>query len=57
MAKFEIVKDAGGNYRWRLVAANGEKVATSGESFASKSNAKRAAENVRDHAGGASIED
>ncbi len=57
MAKFEIVQDAGGNYRWRLVAANGEKVATSGESFASKSNAKRAAENVRDNAGGASIED
>jgi hypothetical protein len=31
-------------------------VASSGESFASKSNAKEAAENVKEHAGGASVE-
>jgi uncharacterized protein YegP (UPF0339 family) len=57
MARFTIFKDGGGNYRWRLVASNGVKVATSGESFASKSNAKRAAENVRDSAGGAAIDE
>ena len=53
--KFEIYADAGGNYRWRLVASNGQTVASSGESFASKTNARRAAENVRDNAGKAEI--
>jgi uncharacterized protein YegP (UPF0339 family) len=51
---FEVYKDSGGNYRWRLTAANGQTVASSGESFASESNAKRAAENVKQNAGGAS---
>ncbi len=53
--KFEIYADAGGNYRWRLVSSNGQIVASSGEAFASKSNAQRAAENVRDNAGKATI--
>jgi len=53
--KFEIYPDAGGSYRWRLVASNGKTVASSGESFASKANAVRAAENVRDNAGKAEI--
>ena len=38
----EIYPDRGGRYRWRLRASNGQVVAVSGESFASKSNAKRA---------------
>ena len=42
--QFEIYEDAGGGARWRLVAGNGQTVASSGEAFASKSNAKRAAE-------------
>jgi uncharacterized protein len=54
--KFEIYADIGGNYRWRLKASNGQIVASSGESFSSHANAERAAENVRDNAGGASIE-
>jgi uncharacterized protein YegP (UPF0339 family) len=53
--KFEIFPDAGGSYRWRLIAANGQAIATSGESFASKANAIRAAENVRDGAGSATV--
>jgi uncharacterized protein YegP (UPF0339 family) len=53
--KFEIYADASGQYRWRLVAANGQNIASSGESFASKANAVRAAENVRDNAGSAAI--
>jgi uncharacterized protein YegP (UPF0339 family) len=57
MWKFEIYADASDNYRWRLKASNGQIVASSGESFDSKSNAERAAENVRDNAGGASIVD
>jgi hypothetical protein len=53
--RFEIYADASGSYRWRLVASNGQTVASSGESFASKANARRAAENVKDNAGTAEI--
>lgn len=53
--RFEIYADAGGSYRWRLVASNGQTVASSGESFSSKTNARRAAENVRDNASKAQI--
>jgi uncharacterized protein YegP (UPF0339 family) len=53
--KFEIYADASGSYRWRLVASNGQTVASSGESFASKANARRAAENVKDNAAKAEI--
>jgi uncharacterized protein YegP (UPF0339 family) len=53
--KFEIYADASGQYRWRLIAANGQNVASSGEPFSSKANAIRAAENVRDNAGSATI--
>jgi uncharacterized protein YegP (UPF0339 family) len=55
--KFEVYPDSGGNYRWRLVASNGQTVGSSGESFASKSNARESAENVRDNAGKASVEE
>ena len=55
--KFEIYADSGGNYRWRLVSSNGQTIATSGESFSSKSNATRAAENIRDNAGSATVVD
>ena len=57
MWKFEIYADAGGSYRWRLVAANGQTVASSGESSASKSNAREAADNVNKNAGGADVVD
>lgn len=45
--KFEVSADVSGKYRWRLKDGNGEKIASSGESFASKENAKRAALNVK----------
>lgn len=50
---YEVYKDSAGNYRWRAKATNGQTVASSGESFVSESNAQRAADNVRDNAGGA----
>lgn len=43
MAKFDIYKDTADNWRWRLLADNGRKVAASGESFSSRSGAVRAA--------------
>ena len=39
-ARFEVYTDAGGKWRWRLIAANGVNVASSGESFSSKASAK-----------------
>ena len=53
--KFVVYADSGGNYGWRLVASNGQTVATSGESSASKGNARRAAEGVKAGAGSAAI--
>jgi uncharacterized protein len=50
MARFEIFTDRAGRYRWRLKASNGEKVATSGEAFASRFNAARAARAVKRNA-------
>ena len=55
--KFEIYAGSDGQYRWRLVSSNGQTVATSGESFASKANATRAAENVKAGAGSATVVD
>jgi uncharacterized protein len=50
---YEIYADTAGNYRWRAKASNGQTVASSGESFASRSNAQTAADNVRLNAGSA----
>lgn len=55
MSKFEVYADTGGSYRWRLRASNGQLVASSGESFSSRANAERAAENVKANAGSAKI--
>lgn len=56
MAKFVIYTDTAGHYRWRLVAANGEKIASSGESFYDKAGARRSAELVKSYAPSAPIE-
>jgi uncharacterized protein YegP (UPF0339 family) len=40
--RFEVYEDAVGSYRWRLVAQNGQIVASSGEDFYSRNNAIRA---------------
>lgn len=42
--RFDVKADKGGNYSWWLISSNGQTVAWAGESFASKSNANRAAE-------------
>lgn len=46
-AQFEVYKDAGGSFRWRLQAANGKIIASSGESFSSKQAAKDGAQTVK----------
>jgi uncharacterized protein YegP (UPF0339 family) len=55
MAKLVIYADAGGQYRWKLVASNGQTTASSGESFASKANARQAAESVKASAATAEV--
>lgn len=47
---YEVYADRGSEYRWRAKSTNGAIVASSGEAFASQSNARRAADNVRDNA-------
>jgi len=44
---FQVYEDAADEWRWRLVAANGEIVADSGEGYVSRRNAREAAERVQ----------
>ena len=55
--KFQIYSDAAGRYRWRLKDADGEKVALSGDSFATRPEARRAAQLVKDTAPDAEIDE
>ncbi len=48
--EFEVYDDAGGGARLRLIASNGEPVASSGEAFASRPNAQRAAKAFAENA-------
>jgi uncharacterized protein YegP (UPF0339 family) len=54
MARFEFYRDRAGKWRWRLWSGS-RKVATSGENFASRSNAVRSAQNVSAIAGSAAF--
>jgi uncharacterized protein len=47
--RFDVYDDSGGHYRWRLWSGS-NKVAASGESFASKANAERAAKGFKSKA-------
>jgi uncharacterized protein len=53
----EIYDDSSGKWRWRLLDGNSVKVASSGESFDSGSNAKHAASNVKSTAPEADVDD
>jgi len=55
MPKFEIYKDAGGKFRWRLKAPNGEIIASSGEAYESKDNCKNGIQSVKNNAPKAEI--
>ncbi len=49
-ARFELYADAKGEYRWRLKASNGQIIATGGEGYASRANARAGIESVRKNA-------
>ncbi len=56
MTRIEIYLDVAYQYRWRLVAGNGEKVAAS-EAYVSKQGAIRSAQHVKAWASTAQIVD
>ena len=56
-AKFELYKDAKGEYRWRLVASNGQAIASSGEGYKAKDSAVSGIESVKKNAPKAKIEE
>ena len=47
---FELYQDNAGEWRWRLVVANGNIIADSGEGYTSKQGAKRGIESVKNSA-------
>jgi len=55
-AKFELYKDAKGEFRWRLIATNGQTIAV-GEGYKSKDGAKNGIDSVKKNAPKAKIED
>lgn len=54
--KFEIHRASGGQYYWRIVASNGQVLATS-ETYYNRTDAQAAAESVKSQAGSAPIDD
>ena len=56
-AKFELSKDKKGEFRWKLVASNGQSIATSGEGYSSKASAIAGIESVKKNAPIAPIEE
>ena len=54
-AKFELYTDAKGEFRWRLKASNGQTIATGGEGYSSKANARNGIESVKKNAPDAEI--
>lgn len=55
-AKFEVYKDAGGKFRFRLKAGNGEIIASS-EAYNSKDACMKGVESVKKNAGDAKVEE
>ena len=56
-AKFELYKDVKGEFRWKLVASNGQTIATGGEGYKAKADAKAGIESVKKNAPTAAIEE
>ncbi len=54
--KWELYTDKGGEYRFRLKAANGEVIALASEGYKSKSSALNGIESIRKNAGSDVVE-
>jgi uncharacterized protein YegP (UPF0339 family) len=55
--KFEILRNAQGQYYWHMVAANGRIIAYSGETYVSKADCQHALNLVRSSAAAANVID
>jgi uncharacterized protein len=56
-AKFEVYKDRGGEYRWRLRAQNTQLLASSGDSYKAKRDCLHAIDSVKKAAADAPVEE
>jgi len=55
MATFEVFNDSAGEWRWRLVASNGNIIADSGEGYQSKQGVERGIESTKRSAARADV--
>ncbi len=55
LARFELFRDRADEWRWRLRHRNGNVIATSGEGYTRKHNARKGLRSVMRNAGGASV--
>lgn len=55
-ATFEVYRDRGDEWRWRLVHDNGNVIADSGEGYDRKAGAKKGIESVKLNAADATVE-
>jgi hypothetical protein len=55
--RFELYKDAKGEFRWRLVATNGQTIATAGEGYKTKVSAQAGIDSVKKNAATAVVEE
>ena len=53
-AKFELYKDKKGEFRWKLIATNGQTIAV-GEGYTTKESAKNGIESVKKNASAAAV--
>ena len=56
-AAFELFRDRGGEYRWRLIHQNGNVLADGGEGYSSRSKARQGLDSVRSNVADAPVED
>lgn len=55
--RFQVYRDKGRKFRWRLKAGNGQVMATAGESYSSKAACLNGIERIQQGAAGAEIDD
>jgi uncharacterized protein YegP (UPF0339 family) len=55
ITKYKVQPDKAGRWFWHMIAANGQVIGTSGQSFASQADAVRACENAKSRAAQAPI--
>ncbi|HOF66285.1 MAG TPA: DUF1508 domain-containing protein [Candidatus Fermentibacter daniensis] len=55
MMLFEVFKDKAGEWRWTLVAQNGNKVGTSGEGYTNKADCLSIIESIKKNASNAAV--